>query len=139
VFCGIYQKHTYSAKCGIRLVSNVSCVHAVIQLLQNSNLHDDDDDDDNDNIPSFRRRTYGFHKNPPSDSVLGISLLLCPSLFNSFGLFEHRSSPCIPRSPPAPFALGVTPYGLPGYVDGQYLHARFKNDNIRTQSNIQNV
>ena len=43
------------------------------------------------NIPSFCRRTKGFHKKPPSHSVLGIGLYLRPGLFNSFGLFEHRS------------------------------------------------
>ena len=43
------------------------------------------------NMPSFCRRTKGFHKKPPSHSVLGIGLYLRPGLFNSFGLFEHRS------------------------------------------------
>jgi hypothetical protein len=57
-------------------------------------------------IPSFRCGTQGFHKNPPSHSILGISFNLRPGLINSFGLFDHRSSPCIPLSPPAPLPWG---------------------------------
>jgi hypothetical protein len=31
-------------------------------------------------IPLFRRGTQGFHKNPPSHSILGITFNLCPGL-----------------------------------------------------------
>ena len=71
-------------------------------------------------IPSFTRGTLGFHKNPPSHYILGISFDLHPGLLNSFGLFKHRSSPCIPRSSPAPFTLGVPLQGLPGYIVGRF-------------------
>jgi hypothetical protein len=37
---------------------------------------------------------------------------LCPGLCNSFGLLKHRSSPCIPRSPPCPICLGDFTLGL---------------------------
>jgi len=45
-----------------------------------------------------------------STRILHLTLFLAcfdlrPGLFNSCGLFEPRSSPCIPRSSPAPFAF----------------------------------
>jgi len=49
-------------------------------------------------------------------TILGISSDLHPGLLNSLGLFKHRSSPCILRSPPAPFTLWVPLQGLPGYI-----------------------
>jgi hypothetical protein len=64
---------------------------------------------------------HGFHRNPPSHSILGISFNLRPGLINSFGLFEHPSSTCIPWSPPALFALVIPLWGLPGYDVGWFL------------------
>ena len=71
------------------------------------------------NVPSPRRGTQGFHKGPPSHSILSISFDLHRGLLNSFGLSKFCSSPCIPLSPPAPFTLRVPLQGLPGYIVGR--------------------
>jgi hypothetical protein len=53
-----------------------------------------------------------------STRILHLTLFLASVLISAqvfltpLGLFKHRSSPCVPRSPPAPFALAIQLLGL---------------------------
>jgi len=79
---------------------STNCIFRPPLLTEYHLFYPNDDDRSRHSAAEHRISTRILHLTIFLASVLiSISFYLHPGLFNSFGLFEHRSSPCIPRLP----------------------------------------